>query len=138
MHFLTLNVLGFSFSFTFFPLALALSVALFLLDNKMEVYLWQGQQPEDEECTGSARIRWDNERKCAMETTLQYCKGQRSQPSCKGSTRSVHASNLTIQGVAKVSIHWGVCLPAPHWLSLHQWKFVDVHFSAGLQHFQSF
>ncbi|XP_073684275.1 supervillin isoform X2 [Garra rufa] len=47
--------------------------ALFLVDNRMEVYLWQGQQPEDTECTGSAKIRWDNERKCAMETTLQYC-----------------------------------------------------------------
>uniref|UniRef100_A0A8C1WW09 Supervillin d n=1 Tax=Cyprinus carpio TaxID=7962 RepID=A0A8C1WW09_CYPCA len=47
--------------------------ALFLVDNRMEVYLWQGQQPEDAECTGSAKIRWDNERKCAMETTLQYC-----------------------------------------------------------------
>lgn len=42
----------------------------------MEVYLWQGQQPEDTECTGSAKIRWDSERKCAMETTLQYCQGQ--------------------------------------------------------------
>lgn len=42
----------------------------------MEVYLWQGQQPEDAECTGSAKIRWDSERKCAMETTLQYCQGQ--------------------------------------------------------------
>ncbi|KAF7705184.1 supervillin [Silurus meridionalis] len=52
--------------------------ALFLLDNRMEVYLWQGQQPEDEECTGSAKIRWDNERKCAMETTLQYCKAKNS------------------------------------------------------------
>ncbi|XP_060795764.1 supervillin isoform X2 [Neoarius graeffei] len=50
--------------------------ALFLLDNRMEVYLWQGQQPEDTECTGSAKIRWDNERKCAMETTLQYCKAK--------------------------------------------------------------
>ncbi|MCJ8738394.1 hypothetical protein PDJAM_G00035490 [Pangasius djambal] len=52
--------------------------ALFLLDNRMEVYLWQGQQPEDAECTGSAKIRWDNERKCAMETTLQYCKEKNS------------------------------------------------------------
>lgn len=50
-------------------------VALFLLDNRMEVYLWQGWQPEDTQCTGSAEIRWDNERKCAMETVLQYCKG---------------------------------------------------------------
>ncbi|XP_036428882.1 supervillin isoform X2 [Colossoma macropomum] len=52
--------------------------ALFLLDNRMEVYLWQGQQPEDTECTGSAGIRWDNERKCAMETALQYCKAKNS------------------------------------------------------------
>uniref|UniRef100_A0A7N6ACR2 HP domain-containing protein n=1 Tax=Anabas testudineus TaxID=64144 RepID=A0A7N6ACR2_ANATE len=50
--------------------------ALFLLDNRMEVYLWQGWQPEDTQCTGSAKMRWDNERKCAMETVLQYCKGQ--------------------------------------------------------------
>ncbi|KAA0725355.1 Supervillin [Triplophysa tibetana] len=52
--------------------------ALFLVDNKMEVYLWQGQQPEDAECTGSAKVRWDSERKCAMETTLQYCQGRNS------------------------------------------------------------
>uniref|UniRef100_A0A1A7YXZ0 HP domain-containing protein n=1 Tax=Iconisemion striatum TaxID=60296 RepID=A0A1A7YXZ0_9TELE len=48
--------------------------ALFLLDNRMEVYLWQGWQPDDTQCTGSAKMRWDNERKCAMETVLQYCK----------------------------------------------------------------
>ncbi|XP_047464606.1 supervillin-like isoform X2 [Mugil cephalus] len=48
--------------------------ALFLLDNRMEVYLWQGWQPEDSQSTGSAKMRWDNERKCAMETVLQYCK----------------------------------------------------------------
>ncbi|XP_030610394.1 supervillin [Archocentrus centrarchus] len=48
--------------------------ALFLLDNRMEVYLWQGWQPEDTQRTGSAKMRWDSERKCAMETVLQYCK----------------------------------------------------------------
>ncbi|KAM7370803.1 hypothetical protein PAMP_010323 [Pampus punctatissimus] len=48
--------------------------ALFLLDNRMEVYLWQGWQPEDMQSTGSAKMRWDNERKCAMETVLLYCK----------------------------------------------------------------
>ncbi|XP_034564247.1 LOW QUALITY PROTEIN: supervillin [Notolabrus celidotus] len=48
--------------------------ALFMLDNRMEVYLWQGWQPDDTQCTGSAKIRWNNERKCAMETVLQYCK----------------------------------------------------------------
>ncbi|XP_028821949.1 supervillin [Denticeps clupeoides] len=52
--------------------------ALFLLDNKLEVYLWQGAQPEDTECTGSAKIRWDMERKCAMETVLQYCREKNS------------------------------------------------------------
>lgn len=48
--------------------------ALFLLDNRMEVYLWQGWQPDDSQFTGSAKIRWDHERKCAMETVIQYCK----------------------------------------------------------------
>ncbi|XP_019124964.2 supervillin-like isoform X4 [Larimichthys crocea] len=48
--------------------------ALFLVDNFHEVYLWQGWWPQDSECTGSARIRWDADRKCAMETVLQYCK----------------------------------------------------------------
>ncbi|XP_030649796.1 supervillin [Chanos chanos] len=43
--------------------------ALFLLDNCMEVYLWQGG-----ETVGSQRPHWDNERKCAMETALQYCR----------------------------------------------------------------
>ncbi|XP_061614031.1 supervillin a isoform X26 [Phyllopteryx taeniolatus] len=46
--------------------------ALFLVDNHHEVYLWQGWWPRDSESTGSARIRWDSDRKCAMETVLQY------------------------------------------------------------------
>ncbi|XP_073723052.1 supervillin a isoform X22 [Misgurnus anguillicaudatus] len=48
--------------------------ALFLVDNHHEVYLWQGWWPVDSESTGSARIRWDSDRKCAMETVLQYCR----------------------------------------------------------------
>ncbi|XP_030630520.1 supervillin [Chanos chanos] len=48
--------------------------ALFLVDNFHEVYLWQGWWPQEAECTGSARIRWDTDRKCAMETVLQYCR----------------------------------------------------------------
>ncbi|KAK3529537.1 hypothetical protein QTP70_032053 [Hemibagrus guttatus] len=47
--------------------------ALFLVDNHHEVYLWQGWWSQDSENTGSARIRWDLDRKCAMETVLQYC-----------------------------------------------------------------
>lgn len=49
--------------------------ALFLVDNHHEVYLWQGWWPQDSE-TGSAHIRWDSDRKCAMETVLLYCKGK--------------------------------------------------------------
>uniref|UniRef100_A0A673YGE8 Supervillin n=1 Tax=Salmo trutta TaxID=8032 RepID=A0A673YGE8_SALTR len=48
--------------------------ALFLVDNFHEVYLWQGWWPQDSESPGSARIRWDMDRKCAMETVLRYCK----------------------------------------------------------------
>ncbi|XP_038579817.1 supervillin a isoform X15 [Micropterus salmoides] len=48
--------------------------ALFLVDNHHEVYLWQGWWSQDSESTGSARIRWDSDRKCAMETVLQYCR----------------------------------------------------------------
>ncbi|XP_051894645.1 supervillin-like isoform X2 [Pristis pectinata] len=47
--------------------------ALFLLDNRFEVYLWQGWWPPESKSTGSAKIRWDMERKCAMETALHYC-----------------------------------------------------------------
>ncbi|CAF98827.1 unnamed protein product, partial [Tetraodon nigroviridis] len=56
--------------------------ALFLVDNHHEVYLWQGWWPLDTENAGSARIRWDVDRKCAMETVLQYCreKNERKPP----------------------------------------------------------
>ncbi|KAM7124419.1 supervillin isoform 11-T11 [Ciconia maguari] len=50
--------------------------ALFLVDNHHEVYLWQGWWPVENKITGSARIRWATDRKCAMETVLQYCKGK--------------------------------------------------------------
>uniref|UniRef100_A0A803V6K8 Supervillin n=1 Tax=Ficedula albicollis TaxID=59894 RepID=A0A803V6K8_FICAL len=51
--------------------------ALFLVDNHHEVYLWQGWWPVENKITGSARIRWATDRKCAMETVLRYCKGNR-------------------------------------------------------------
>lgn len=41
--------------------------------------MWQGWWPQDSESTGSARIRWDADRKCAMETVLQYCRGESCQ-----------------------------------------------------------
>ncbi|XP_060747975.1 supervillin isoform X2 [Tachysurus vachellii] len=43
--------------------------ALFLLDNTLEVYLWQSSSTQS-----SQRPHWDMERKCAMETALQYCR----------------------------------------------------------------
>ncbi|XP_026772120.3 supervillin isoform X2 [Pangasianodon hypophthalmus] len=43
--------------------------ALFLLDNSLEVYLWQSSSAHT-----SQRPLWDTERKCAMETALQYCR----------------------------------------------------------------
>ncbi|KAK6961559.1 supervillin, partial [Biomphalaria glabrata] len=53
--------------------------ALFLVDNAHEVYLWQGWFPvgshdTDNVNTGSATARFNMDRKCAMETTLHYCK----------------------------------------------------------------
>ncbi|XP_077008792.1 supervillin isoform X11 [Tamandua tetradactyla] len=50
--------------------------ALFLVDNHHEVYLWQGWWPIENKIAGSARIRWASDRKSAMETVLQYCKGK--------------------------------------------------------------
>ncbi|KAF5297869.1 hypothetical protein FQR65_LT09894 [Abscondita terminalis] len=53
--------------------------ALFLLDNKHEVWLWQGWWPELEndfvlgDQTGSGAIRWQEERKVAMQTVVAYC-----------------------------------------------------------------
>ncbi|XP_077413137.1 supervillin isoform X2 [Vanacampus margaritifer] len=57
--------------------------ALFLVDNFHEVYLWQGWWPQDSESTGSAHMRWDVDRKCAMETVLQYCKEKSDRKSQK-------------------------------------------------------
>ncbi|XP_044038197.1 supervillin isoform X2 [Siniperca chuatsi] len=48
--------------------------ALFLLDNRLEVYLWQRGQPEQTESSASAWSCWHKERRCAMQTALQYCK----------------------------------------------------------------
>ncbi|XP_038072635.1 supervillin-like [Patiria miniata] len=53
--------------------------AQFLFDNHYEVYLWQGWWPEDQDKkTGSAKMRWDIDRRCAMETVMAYCKEKRS------------------------------------------------------------
>lgn len=48
--------------------------ALFLLDNRLEVYLWQRGPPAVGSSGSAAGSRWANERRCAMQTVLQYCK----------------------------------------------------------------
>lgn len=48
--------------------------ALFLLDNRLEVYLWQRGQPEQTDESAAAWSHWNNEQRCAMQTALQYCK----------------------------------------------------------------
>lgn len=51
--------------------------ALFLLDNRLEVYLWQRGPSEHMENLAPAQSCWLNERRCAMQTALQYCRGRR-------------------------------------------------------------
>jgi len=52
------------------------------VDNGYEVYLWQGWWPaQDSEIgtesvrTGSTEARLITNRKCAMQTTIHYCRG---------------------------------------------------------------
>jgi supervillin len=52
--------------------------ALFLIDNHHDLWLWQGWWPEREEeaelgdQTGSGAVRWQAERKAAMQTAVNY------------------------------------------------------------------
>ncbi|XP_064214700.1 supervillin isoform X3 [Tribolium castaneum] len=53
--------------------------ALFMIDNKHELWLWQGWWPEKErdemelsDQTGSGAVRWQAERKAAMQTAVSY------------------------------------------------------------------
>lgn len=62
--------------------------ALFLVDNHHEVYLWQGWWPIENKITGSARMRWASDRKSAMETVLQYCRGERPRAGTRGGGRA--------------------------------------------------
>lgn len=49
--------------------------ALFLLDNKNEVWIWQGWWPDSEagDNTGSKTVRWQAERRATMTMAIQYC-----------------------------------------------------------------
>jgi len=50
--------------------------ALFLLDNKDELWLWQGWWPDgrSEDQTGSGAVRWQAERRAAMVMAVRYWK----------------------------------------------------------------
>ncbi|CAM9277643.1 unnamed protein product [Lampetra fluviatilis] len=44
--------------------------ALFVLQTSREAYVWQGWWPVDRESTGSSKMRWDTDRRAAMEAAL--------------------------------------------------------------------
>ncbi|XP_066588431.1 LOW QUALITY PROTEIN: supervillin-like [Prorops nasuta] len=50
--------------------------ALFLLDNKNEIWIWQGWWPdtEAEDQSGSKAVRWQAEKRAAMTVAMQYWK----------------------------------------------------------------
>ncbi|GAB1597773.1 uncharacterized protein LOC115211517 isoform X3 [Argonauta hians] len=55
--------------------------ALFLLDNHYEVFVWQGWWPQGDEDienvhTGSAQSRFVSEKRCILQTALDYCKAK--------------------------------------------------------------
>ncbi len=77
--------------------------ALFLIDNMSEVIVWQGWWPEgDEETdnikTGSAHARFNVDRRCALQTTLDYCR----EKAATSHTKPVPA-NLVYAGMEPVS-----------------------------------
>jgi supervillin len=49
-----------------------------MLDNEHEVWLWQGWWPDlpdtENSNTGSGKLRLAVERRCAMETVMEYCR----------------------------------------------------------------
>ena len=57
---------------------LALFSGAFILDVGDEVYVWEGWMPAEitKDKRGSAKRRWDEERKLTLETTLSYVKGK--------------------------------------------------------------
>ena len=73
---------AYSFQKLFF--SSCLNLALFIIDNHYEVFLWQGWWPsvetDDSEntTTGMAETRFSLTRRCAMQTVLDYCNGWHS------------------------------------------------------------
>ncbi|XP_078475593.1 supervillin-like isoform X4 [Lampetra planeri] len=52
--------------------------ALFVLQTSREAYVWQGWWPVDRESTGSSKMRWDTDRRAAMEAALLLHKAESS------------------------------------------------------------
>ena len=52
--------------------------ASFLLDVGNEVYVWEGWMPSEitKDKRGSAKRRWDEERKLTLQTALSYVEGR--------------------------------------------------------------
>lgn len=85
--------------------------ALFLLDMGHCIYLWQGWWPVGDEDvenvhTGSATARFNSDRLCAMETTLNYCKE-------RGHGDRIPEAYLVCAGVEPLSF----CNLFPYWES---------------------
>lgn len=51
--------------------------AVFLLDVGNEVYVWEGWMPTEfkNDKRGSAKRRWDEERKLTLQTAMSYVEG---------------------------------------------------------------
>ncbi|GAB6018907.1 hypothetical protein CHUAL_000560 [Chamberlinius hualienensis] len=65
-----------SFPFLQCDIYLVPQPAIFLLDRDNEVYVWQGwwaDSNDENEICGSAHLRWNIERRLALETTVNYC-----------------------------------------------------------------
>lgn len=55
----------------------SISAAIFIIDAIHEVYLWLGWWPEEEDSENSdaQRMRWDVDKRKAMESVVLYAKG---------------------------------------------------------------
>ncbi|XP_056144387.1 supervillin-like [Lampris incognitus] len=84
--------------------------SLFMLDNRLEVYLWQRSRCEETEVASSACSLWDNERRCAMQTVLQYCKALNSRRPPQAYLILEGSEPLTFTNVFP---HWERC-PRPN------------------------
>lgn len=77
--------------------------ALFLLDNKDVIWIWQGWWPdsEAEDQSGSKTVRWQAERRAAMTLAIRYWQ----------KTRNTQTTNLPIYLV---------------WAGLEQLQFINL------------